>query len=142
MARSLSGERPNPDDVGRGIREKNEATVTETARPFETNFTEAGSAAVAALLHLLRLACAELVVGRPGREVTQLEQSVRAKIEQFSSPTPNPQARDAGLAHARHLVEQVLMQIRAQAELKKSLTATGSSGTDLRSPASISKLLN
>jgi hypothetical protein len=79
---------------------------------------------VAALLHLLRLMGAELVLTRGG-EIGQFEQAVRAKIDQFSSPTANQQARHAGLACARHLVEQVLTQIRAQAELKRSLTAMG-----------------
>ncbi len=34
----------------------------------------------------------------------------------------NQSARDAGLAFARHLVEQVLTQIRAQVQIKKSLS--------------------
>ena len=84
-------------------------------------FTEAGGATVAALLHLLRLLGAELVLIR-GIDVAQFEQAVRAKISDFTSPTANRDAREAGLAQARHLVEQVLTQVRAQAELKKSLS--------------------
>jgi hypothetical protein len=83
---------------------------------------EAGSAAIAALLHLIRLMGAELVLAQPGCETERFEQAVRTKIEQFVSPTTNQTARDAGLAFARHLVEQVLTQIRAQAQVKRSLT--------------------
>jgi hypothetical protein len=85
-------------------------------------FTEAGSAAVASLLHLIKLMGAELVLVRGG-DMAQFEQAVRSKAGDFTSPTPNKQARDAGLAHARQLVEHVLTQIRAQAELRKSLMA-------------------
>ena len=81
----------------------------------------AGGATVAALLHLLRLTGAELVLMRRDCDPTFFEQAVRAKIAQFASPTANAHAREAGLAHARYLVEQVLLQIRAQAELKRSL---------------------
>jgi hypothetical protein len=99
-------------------------------------FSEAGSAAVAALLHLMRLMGAELVLMRPDCDPSPLEKAVRAKIDQFTPPTRNEAARQAGLAHARHLVEQVLAQIRAQAELKKSLappkqTNTGQGGGPL-----------
>jgi hypothetical protein len=83
---------------------------------------EAGSAAIAALLHLIRLMGAELVLAQPGCETERFEKAVRTKIEQFTSPTANQGARDAGLAFARHLVEQVLTQIRAQAQVKRSLT--------------------
>jgi hypothetical protein len=91
---------------------------------FETAFTESGGAAVAALLHLLRLMAAELVLSR-GVDIGQFEAVVRVKIDQFSSPTADPQARAAGLGYARHLVEQVLTQVRAPAELKRGLTAKG-----------------
>jgi hypothetical protein len=104
--------------------------VGADAAGFETAFTEAGAAAVAALLHLLRLMGAELVLMRPDCDPTRFEQAVRSKIGQFPSPTASGQAREAGLAHARHLVEQVLMQIRAQAELRKSL-----GGGQARTPA-------
>jgi hypothetical protein len=85
------------------------------------SFTEAGGATVAALLHLLRLVSAELVLTR-GSDIGLFEQAVRAKIGEFTSPTANREAREAGLTQARYLVEQVLTQIRAQAELKKSLS--------------------
>ena len=108
---------------------------------FETAFTEAGAAAVAALLHLLRLMGAELVLMRPDCDPTRFEQAVRSKIGQFPSPSSNEQAREAGLAHARHLVEQVLMQIRAQAELKKSLSA-GQARASSNAGSQVANLLN
>ncbi len=83
---------------------------------------EAASAAFAALLHLIRLMAADLVLHRPDAELERFEQAVRTKIEQFVSPTANQAARDAGLAFARHLIEQVLTQLRAQVEIKKSLS--------------------
>jgi hypothetical protein len=92
----------------------------EAGQPANS-FTETGGATVAALLHLLRLLGAELVLVR-GIEITQFEQAVRAKIGDFTSPTANGGAREVGLAHARYLLEQVLTQVRAQAELKKSLS--------------------
>jgi hypothetical protein len=91
----------------------------KVARP-ENIFSEAGGAAVAALLNLLRLLGAELVLVR-GSDNNQFDRAVRAKLCEFTSPTANKEAREIGLAQARHLVEQVLAQIRAQAELKKSL---------------------
>ncbi len=108
------------------------------------DFTAAGGAAVAAILHLLRVMGAELVLVR-GIDVAQFEQSVRAKLGEFTSPTTNQEARQAGLARARYLVEQVLTQIRAQAELKKSLTVGSEKAPELHSAAStdpVSKLLN
>src|ERR1700729_3600939 len=84
------------------------------------DFTAAGAATVAAILHLVRLMGAELVLAR-GHDLAHFEQAVRAKLGEFTSPTVDPEARRAGLTHARHLIEQVLTQIRAQAELKKSL---------------------
>jgi hypothetical protein len=86
--RELQSEAPRPGD-------------TQT---FETAFTEAGGAAVAALLHLLRLMGAELVLMRPDSDPAPFEQAVREKIEHFTSPTANEHARAAGLAHARYLV--------------------------------------
>ena len=83
---------------------------------------EPATVAFAALLHLLRLMAADLVLYRPDADIERFEQAVRTKIEQFVSPTTNQTARDAGLAFARHLVEQVLVQIRAQAEIKKRLS--------------------
>jgi len=83
---------------------------------------EAASAAFAALLHLIRLMAADLVLHRADADLERFEQAVRSKIEQFTSPTANQSARDAGLAFARHLVEQVLTQIRAQVQIKQSLS--------------------
>jgi hypothetical protein len=122
------------------------AAHEEVASPA-TAFTEAGGATVAALLHLLRLLSGELVLLR-GVDIAQFEQAVRGTINDFTSPTPNREAREAGLAHARYLVDQVLTQVRAQAELKKSLsTAAGAApGTHLPQAggahAVASKLLN
>jgi len=84
---------------------------------------EAATAAFAALVHLLRLMAADLVLHRPGADIERFEQAVRTKIEQFVSPTSNQSAREAGLAFARHLVDQVLVQVRAQAEIKRSLSS-------------------
>jgi hypothetical protein len=123
------------------------AAGTETGGN-EVAFSEAGGATVAALLHLLRLTGAELVLMRRDCDPTRFEQAVRAKIEQFPSPTANGPAREAGLAHARHLVEQVLLQIRAQAELKRSLGPQAARGAHAPAPApsdltpALSKLLN
>jgi hypothetical protein len=64
------------------------------------------------------------VLHRPDPDLERFEQAVRTKIEQFTSPTANQTARDAGLAFARHLVEQVLTQIRAQVQIKKSLSVS------------------
>ena len=83
-------------------------------------FTESGSATVAALLHLLRLMGAELVLNH-GTDLAQFEKAVRTRISQFTSPTANPRSRESGLARAEQLIEPVLGQIRAQAELKQSL---------------------
>jgi hypothetical protein len=118
-------------------------TLDATVRP-ENAFSEAGGVTVAALLHLLRLMGAELVLMR-GSTVAQFEQAVRSKISEFVSPTANPAAREAGLAQARYLVEQVLTQIKAQAELKKSLTVETTSPQQATAPAPahpVSKLLN
>jgi hypothetical protein len=91
----------------------------ETAGP-KVAFSEVGGATVAALLYLMRLMGSELVLMRPDCDPTRFEQAIRTKIAQFPCPTTNEQAREAGLAHARYLVEQVLLQIRrpgrAQAE--------------------------
>jgi hypothetical protein len=108
------------------------AAHDEAGRPAGA-FTEAGGATVAALLHLLRLLSAELVLIR-GIDIAQFEQAVRAKISDFTSPTANREARETGLTQARHLVEQVLTQVRAQAELKKSLSATATAAPGVHAP--------
>jgi hypothetical protein len=110
----------------------------------KVDFTAAGGAAVAAILHLLRLMGAELVLVR-GIDIAQFEQSVRARLGEFTSPTTSQEACNAGLAHARYLIEQVLTQIRAQAELKKSLTVGNEKASELHAVPSthpVSKLLN
>jgi len=108
------------------------AAHDEAGRPASA-FTETGGATVAALLHLLRLLSAELVLIR-GIDIAQFEQAVRAKISDFTSPTANREAREAGLTQARHLVEQVLTQVRAQAELKKSLSTNAASAPVAHAP--------
>ena len=99
------------------------ATVTKALADEVGNaLSEPATVAFAALLHLLRLMAADLILYRPDADIERFEQAVRTKIEQFVSPTANQSARDAGLAFARHLVEKVLVQVRAQAEIKKSLS--------------------
>jgi hypothetical protein len=83
---------------------------------------------------------AELVLVR-GNDIVLFEQAVRTKLGDFTSPTTNEEARQAGLAHARYLVEQVLTQVRAQAELKKTLTVGSEKQAEL-SAQPVPKLLN
>ncbi len=97
-----------------------EARDESAPKVADITFSEAGGAAVAAILHLLRLVSAELVLAR-GLSVATFEAAARKKIDEFTSPAIHPQAHEAGLAFAHHLLEQVLTQIRAQAEVKKSL---------------------
>jgi hypothetical protein len=84
-------------------------------------FPEAATETIAALLHLIKLMGGELVLNVAGGETERFERAVRSKITQYSSPTTDPAARKSGLAFATHLVEQVLTQLRAQAEVKRSL---------------------
>jgi hypothetical protein len=88
-------------------------------------FTDTGAVTVAALLHLIRLMGGDLILSQTGCDTERFEKAVRTKIENFTSPTANKQAREAGLVIARHLVELVLTQLRAQAELKGSLSCVG-----------------
>ena len=99
--------------------------------------SEEAAAAMAAVLHLLRLVSAELALFR-GLDVQRLEKAMREKIGDFTSPIANQQAREAGLAFARVLVDQVLVQVRAQAELKKQLGggASASEGIPATTPQS------
>jgi hypothetical protein len=97
------------------------AAPEESAAEIGTGFPEAATETIAALLHLIRLMGGELVLNIAGGETERFERAVRSKIEQFPSPTSNPAARKSGLAFASHLVEQVLTQLRAQAEVKRSL---------------------
>jgi hypothetical protein len=83
-------------------------------------FNETGSVTPAALLNLLRLMGAELVLNQGRCDTERLEQVVRTKIGQFLSPS-NQTAQQAGLAYAKHLVEQLMAQIRVQAQLQKSI---------------------
>ena len=123
--------RRDPSDPKQKDNDSQQPASTTAAAPVPGRLAEeVGSAlpepatvAFAALLHLLRLMAADLVLFRPDADIERFEQAVRSKIEQFVSPTTNQAARDAGLAFARHLVEQVLVQVRAQAEIKKSLSA-------------------
>ena len=85
------------------------------------SFPEAATETIAALLHLIKLMGGELVLNVAGGETERFERAVRSKITQYSSPTTNSPARKSGLAFATHLVEQVLTQLRAQAEVKRSL---------------------
>jgi hypothetical protein len=146
MTRSVNPESREPDEAGGKTPAEPALGGATGERPvFETNFTEAGGAAVAALLHLIRLMGAELVLMRRDCDPTRFEQAVRSKLEHFTSPTANEHARQAGLTHARHLVEQVLTQIRAQAELKRSLAggaAQPQPSAAASAPASSSRLLN
>jgi hypothetical protein len=93
----------------------------DSAADFGAGFPEAATETIAALLHLIKLMGGELVLNVAGGETERFERAVRSKIEQYTSPTTNPDARKSGLAFASHLVEQVLTQLRAQAEVKRSL---------------------
>jgi hypothetical protein len=138
------GKAPPGEEAQQAPEQQSKTTGGEPVR-FETHFTEAGGAAVAALLHLMHLMANDLVLMRGDGDTGWLEEAVRRKIEQFPGPTANPQARAAGLAHARHLVEQVLLQIRAQAELRKSLRAAPPSApasSDAAPPEAPPRLLN
>src|SRR5580658_4775683 len=110
----------------------------------ETAFTEIGSVTLAALLHLIRLMGAELVF-RDGCDTERFEKAVAAKFDQFVAPTNNSDARDTGMALARQFVEPVLNQIKAQAELRKSLANTHQQSATAPAgavPSRTSKLLN
>jgi hypothetical protein len=88
---------------------------------------------------------AELVLSQPDPDVARFEQAVRARIAEFSSPTKDQQASEARLEHARYLVEQILLQIRAQAELKKNLSAKSTKEREPNKPNRVpaaSKLFN
>lgn len=97
------------------------AAQANSAAHIGSGFPEAANETIAALLHLIKLMGGELVLNVAGGETERFERAVRTKIEQFTSPTSNPDARKSGLAFASHLVEQVLTQLRAQAEVKRSL---------------------
>ena len=58
-----------------------------TARTSEVTFSEAGGAAIAAVLHLLRLVSAELVLHH-GLDIGRFETAARKKIDEFTSLPP------------------------------------------------------
>lgn len=123
----MSDLRPRPADAPESETSSTSGPTVATAPrgPVEevaAALPKSATAAFAALLHLIRLMGADLALNRPDVDLERFEQAVRTKIEQFTSPTANQSARDAGLAFARHLVEQVLTQIRAQVQIKKSLS--------------------
>ncbi len=97
------------------------ARTGESVADIGAAFPEAATETIAALLHLIKLMGGELVLNVAGGETVRFEHAVRTKIEQYTSPTTNQAARKSGLAFASHLVEQVLTQLRAQAEVKRSL---------------------
>src|SRR5215470_11092471 len=107
-----------------------DVSADESKKSAVVSMPEAGGVAMAAILHLLRLVSAELVLLR-GIDLKRFEEAARNKLNEFTSPTTNPKARQAGLAFAHELLEQILVQIRAQAELKKLL---GSHKTESTSP--------
>ena len=118
-------------------------TEKPVRNPAEGIFNEVGGVAVAAILNIFRLAAAELVLFRSkASDPAWFEQAVQAKLDQFTSPTRDPHAHEAGLACARHLINQVLVQIRAQADIKKSLTVSEGTSTESRTEDSLSKLLH
>jgi hypothetical protein len=81
---------------------------------------------LAAVLHLLRLVSAELVLYR-GLDVQRLENAIREKISEFTNPIASQGAKETGLAFARVVVDQILVQVRAQAELKNTLACKATS---------------
>ena len=97
------------------------ASEMSPAADIGASFPETATETIAALLHLIKLMGGELVLNVAGGETERFERAVRSKITQYTSPLANPTARKSGLAFATHLVEQVLTQLRAQAEVKRSL---------------------
>jgi hypothetical protein len=138
-SRKLHGaEKKDSVDPSRSL----ETTPKTNDLPSPSSFNEESSVTAAALLNLVRLLGGELVLVR-GLEVGKFEHAVRERLGQFVSPPVNPAVRKAGIARARHLVEQVLTQIRAQAEVKSSLTvAKSQERNSLTSAPSPAKALN
>lgn len=134
------------NQTGRGAGNGSPETQAEqsdenrTAMRGELTFSEAGGVTVAAILHLLRLVSAELVLLR-GLDITHFESAARKKLDEFTSPTANRHAREVGLAFAHDLLEHVLIQIRAQAEVKRRLGASEPQSQQATPPAH-SRLLN
>jgi len=124
------------------------ASDASPAAEIGAGFPEAATETIAALLHLIKLMGGELVLNVAGGETERFERAVRSKITQYSSPTTDLAARKLGLAFANHLVEQVLTQLRAQAEVKRSLATKGKGAqrqkprADDAGPSPTSKFLN
>ena len=78
------------------------------------------------LCSMLRLVSAELVLYR-GIDMQRFENAMRAKISEFTSPIVSQDAKDVGLAFARVVVDQILVQVRAQADLKNTLAGKATS---------------
>jgi hypothetical protein len=115
--RSIYGARPFFGNILRMAE-----TPDKTTPAAHVSFSEAGGVAMAAILHLFRLVTAELVLHR-GLDMQRLEAAAHQKIVEFSSPTNNQQVKEVGIAFARELLNEVFVQIRAQAELKRRLSA-------------------
>jgi hypothetical protein len=120
--------------------ESGHSDENRTVTTAEVTFSESGGVTMAAILHLLRLVSAELVLLR-GLDITHFEAAARKKLDEFTSPTANRHARDMGLAFAHDLLEQVLLQIRAQAEVKKRL-GPSEPQTQQAAPSAHAKFLN
>ena len=84
---------------------------------------------------------AELVLNH-GLDVGRFEVAARKKIDEFTSPTTNSHARDAGLAFAHQMLEQLLVQIHAQAEVKQRLKPSDETQAAASPSPPQSKLLN
>ncbi len=120
----------------------------DAAADLGAGFPEAATETIAALLHLIKLMGGELVLNVAGGETERFERAVRSKMAQYTSPTTNQAARKSGLAFASHLVEQVLTQLRAQAEVKRSLAKSRheergeTRADDAEAPSTLPKFLN
>ena len=64
----------------------------------------------------------DIVLHRPDADFERFEQAVRSQDRAIHQPDYEPARARRGLAFARHLVEQVLMQLRAEVQIKKSLS--------------------
>jgi hypothetical protein len=123
MADPIRKHTPDTDQDG-GLPEDSASpakTLVNSTADLGAGFPEAANETIAALLYLIKLMGGELVLNVARGETEPFEHAVRTKIEQYPSPTTNQAARKSGLAFASHLVEQVLTQLRAQAEVKRSL---------------------
>jgi fumarylacetoacetate (FAA) hydrolase family protein len=110
---------------------KSSADVTAGSNQVDSRgipLSDEAAVAMAAILHLLRLVSADLALFR-GLDIDRLEKVMREKISEFTNPIANQQAKEAGLTFARGLVDQILVQVRAQAELKNTLSGNAPSET-------------